>query len=143
MQNREVYDRIAVSTVSVAERSGLRPRILLVEDEQIIRDALVPILFSAGYDCREAADGRAAIDLLNSGVKINLILSNVFLPEVNGWELFLHCRQHYPHIPFVFVTALKDASLSRAAIREGAAGYLRKPFERDELIAIVRNVFGD
>ena len=100
------------------------PRILLVEDEQIIRDALVPILFRAGFDCRECADGRSAIDLLADGMRIDLVLSNLLLPEVDGWTLFLHVRQRYPRIPFVFMTAVRATNCSR-----------------DELLATVRAAF--
>ena len=116
------------------------PRILLVEDEEIIRDVLVPILFSAGYDCREAADGRAAMDLLRSGVRINLVLSNFFLPEVDGFTLLLHVKKHYPRVQFVFVTAVWDVSLRLAAAREGAADYLLKPFTCEEFLATVQRV---
>ena len=119
-----------------------RPRILLVEDEQIIRDVLVPILFSGGYDCREAADGRAAIDLLRSGIRINLVLSNILLPEVDGYTLLLHVKKHYPCIPFVFVTAVNDGSVKEAAMRNGAEDFLLKPFQREELLAVVRRVLG-
>lgn len=119
------------------ERNQL-PRILLVEDEQIIRDALVPILFAAGFDCREAADGRAAIDLLRSGTRVNLVLSNMLLPHVDGWSLFLHVRQRYPKIPFAFVTAVDDSDVRNAARREGATDYLLKPFTCEEFLATVR-----
>jgi CheY-like chemotaxis protein len=118
---------------------GPLPRILLVEDEQILRDVLVPILFSAGYDCREAADGQAAIELLRSGIRINLVLSNMLLPKVDGWSLFLHVGLHYPRIPFAFVTAVQDASIKEVAIRKGVAGYLLKPFEPHEFLATVRD----
>ena len=55
------------TSTEVRVQPGRLPLILLVEDEQILRDVLVPILFSAGYDCREAASGQSAIDLLHSG----------------------------------------------------------------------------
>ncbi len=91
-----------------------------------------------GYDCREAADGRAAIDLLSSGTRINLVLSNFFLPEVDGFTLLLHVRKHHPRIPFVFVTAVGDDSLRHAAAREGVADYLLKPFTCEEFLATVQ-----
>jgi CheY-like chemotaxis protein len=52
----------------------------------------------------------------------------MLLPEVDGWTLFLHVKQRYPNIPFVFVTAIDDSSVRQAAAREGAADYLQKPF---------------
>jgi PleD family two-component response regulator len=60
------------------------PRVLLVEDEKPIRDFVIPLLFAGGFDCREAADGRSAIDLLATGIRINLVLSNMLLPVVNS-----------------------------------------------------------
>jgi CheY-like chemotaxis protein len=114
------------------------PRILLVEDDKALRDVLLLILFSAGYDCREAADGRAAIDLLASGIRINLVLSNMLLDRVDGFTLFIHVRHNYPSIPFVFVTGVNDAQVREVAMREGAAGYLLKPFEVEEFLTTVR-----
>lgn len=69
------------------------PRVLLVEDEQAIRDIIVPWLFADGFDCREAADGRAAMDLLANGIRINLVLSNMLLPVVDGFTLLEHVKQ--------------------------------------------------
>lgn len=126
------------TSVEVRIQPSRLPRILLVEDEKPIRDILVLILFHAGFDCREAADGRAAMDLLRSGTRINLVLSNMLLPKVDGWTLFLHVRKYYPRIPFVFVTAIDDSCVREVAAREGAAGYLLKPFEREEFLTTVR-----
>lgn len=130
------------TSTEVRVQPGRLPRILLVEDEQILRDVLVPILFSAGYDCREAASGQSAIDLLHSGTRVNLILSNMLLPKVDGWTLFLYVKQNYPKVPFVFVTAIDDSGVREAAMREGAADYLLKPFTCEELLTTVRRVLG-
>ena len=115
------------------------PRILLVEDEKPLRDILVLCLLADGFDCREAADGRAAMDLLASGIRIDLVLSNMLLPKVDGITLLTHVKQRYPRIPFAFVTAIHDVQLREAAMREGADGYLLKPFTRQELTAMVRS----
>jgi CheY-like chemotaxis protein len=80
------------------------PHILLVEDEKPVRDIVVLMLLCAGFDCREAADGSAAMDLLPSGLRINLVMSNLLLPEVDGFTLLLHVKQDYPWIPFVVLT---------------------------------------
>jgi CheY-like chemotaxis protein len=119
-----------------------RPSILLVEDEKPIRDIVASILASGGFNCHKAEDGETAISLLASGARINLVLSNMFLPEVDGWTLFLHVRKHYSNIPFVFVTAIDDSSVREAATREGATDYLLKPFTREELLTMVRRALG-
>ena len=118
------------------------PRVLLVEDEQPIRDIVVPWLFRDGFDCREAADGRAAIELLAAGTRINLVLSNLLLPLVDGYTLLLHVKQHYPRIPFAYVTAINDASVREQVMRHGADGYLLKPFTEQEFLALVRRTIG-
>ena len=119
------------------------PRVLLVEDEKSVRDIIVPLLFSAGFDCREAATGQSAIDLLRSGVRINLVLSNLLLPDVDGFTLLLHVKRTYPRIPFVFVTAMNDAEVRQEVMRNGADGYLLKPFKGEHLLAIVASVLGE
>ena len=119
-----------------------RPRVLLVEDEQPIRDFIVPLLFSDGFDCREAADGRAAMDLLATGTRINLVLSNMLLPVIDGLSLLRHVKQRYPRIFFAFVSAVNDAGIREEAMRQGADGYLLKPFSGEEFLAFVRTAIG-
>ncbi len=127
---------------AAVKKSEQRQRILLVEDEKPIRDFIVPILLSAGFDCREAATGQSAIDLLKSGVRINLVLSNFLLPEVDGIRLLLYTKQNHPQIPFVFVTAIDDVAVRKEAVRGGADGFVQKPFEGKQLLAIVHRLLG-
>ena len=129
-------------TLAKARPNPDLPRVLLVEDEQPIRDIIVPWLFRDGFDCREAADGRAAIELLAAGTRINLVLSNLLLPLVDGFTLLLHVKQHYPRIPFAFVTAIHDSQVREAVMRYGADGYLQKPFTEQEFLALVRRTIG-
>jgi CheY-like chemotaxis protein len=118
------------------------PRILVVDREQEIRDIIVSWLFSNGFDCREADDGRAAIDLLATRIRINLVLSCLLMPIVDGLTLLMHVKERYPRIPFAFVTAINDSEVREEVMRGGADGYLLKPFTREELLAMVRSVLG-
>jgi CheY-like chemotaxis protein len=120
-----------------------RLRVLLVEDEQPIRDVVVRWLFEEGFDWREAADGRAAMGLLASGTKIDLVLSNMLLPVVDGFELLLQVKERYPHVPFAFVTAINVPELRDEAMLKGAAGYLLKPFSREQFLEFVRKVLSE
>ena len=115
------------------------PRVLLVEDEKPIRDIIVPWLFRDGFDLREAADGQAAIELLETATRINLVLSNMLLPLVDGFALLLHVKQYYPRIPFAFITAIHDAQLRDAAFENGADGFLLKPFSEQQFLELVRS----
>jgi CheY-like chemotaxis protein len=135
---------VKTGTGTLAKTRPIRdlPRVLLVEDEQPIRDVIVPWLFRDGFDCREAADGRAAIDLLAGGTRVDLVLSNLLLPLVDGFELLLHVKQHFPRIPFAFVTAINDSQVRDEVMLNGADGFLLKPFTEQEFLALVRRTIG-
>ena len=133
-----VQVKTETGVISRESPKGELPRVLLVEDEQPIRDIIVPWLFRDGFDIREAADGRAAIDLLATGTRINLVLSNLLLPLVDGFTLLLHVKQHYPRIPFAFVTAIHDVQVRDAAMKNGADGFLLKPFTEEQFLELVR-----
>jgi FixJ family two-component response regulator len=57
--------------------------------------------------------------------------------------LLLHVKKHYPRIPFVFVTAVNDDSVKKAAMRSGAEDFLLKPFRQEELLAVVGQALGE
>jgi len=140
----ELFNSIKTETGAVAKTRPKPdlPRVLLVEDEQPIRDIIVPCLFRNGFDCREAADGRAAMELLAAGTRIDLVLSNLLLPLVDGLTLLLHVKQQYPRVPFAFVTAINDSQVREETMRNGADGYLLKPFTEQEFLALVRRTVG-
>jgi CheY-like chemotaxis protein len=142
----ELNSGLCVTTIPIPPETTYDPtpsaddepaRLLLVEDEKPMRDIIVPMLLSAGFDCREAETGLSAIDLLESGVRIDLVLSNLCLPEVDGLTLLLYVKQDHPGIRFAFVTAIDDAEIRKEAMRIGADGFLQKPFKSDQLLAIV------
>jgi putative nucleotidyltransferase with HDIG domain len=113
-------------------------RILVVEDDETTREFIVSILASAGYDCRQGADGQEALDLIESDKPFDLVLSNLMMPRLNGRELLTRVKATHPDIPFVMQTGNRDPSLCATVIRDGACEYLVKPFDRDQLLAAVR-----
>lgn len=114
-----------------------KPRILVAEGEEPIRNIVISMLTSAGFDCQEAVSGRDATDLLGTE-RIDLVLSNLLMADVDGWSLFLHVKKHYPHIPFVFLTPVTDLSVREAAAKEGASAFLLMPCSREDLLLTVR-----
>jgi CheY-like chemotaxis protein len=115
------------------------PRVLLVEDEQPIRDVVVPWPCRDGFDCREAADGRAATELLATETRISLALSNLPLPLVDGFTLLLNVKQHNPRIPFAFVATRNDSEVREEVMRDGGDAYSLKAFteQRDTLAVLL------
>ena len=114
-------------------------RILVVDDEDTIRDVVVSILTHAGFDCHpvnSAAEALTALQHDKNGYSI--VLSDVIMSGMDGLTLLAKLRQERPELPVVMVTAVSDISVALAAIRNGAYDYLLKPFEREQLLAIVR-----
>src|SRR5207302_7646617 len=113
-------------------------RILVVDDEEPIREIVSSMLASANYQCRQAASGLEALALLNSGEEFELMLSDLMMADLDGIGLLERTKEKFPDMPVVMVTAVTDVSIALNAIRNGAYDYLLKPFEREQLLATAR-----
>jgi DNA-binding response OmpR family regulator len=114
-------------------------RILIVDDEPAITQALAALLRQAGYAVLTAQSGREALAQLNSAP--DLIVLDIMMPDLDGYAVCRAVREKPGYVPIVMLTA-KDAPGDRAAGLElGADAYLTKPFEPGELLAQVRALF--
>jgi CheY-like chemotaxis protein len=111
-------------------------RVLVVEDEPENRLFIGLMLRTEGYDVLEAEDGQCALDLLSREPPPELILLDVMMPGLNGWQVFQRLRQdpRWAQIPVVMLTALAQRSDVERAVELGVDGYLTKPFEPADLI---------
>jgi len=112
-------------------------RILVVDDEEPIREIVASMLGTAGYTCKQAASGMEALAILTSGEVFELMLSDLMMADLDGIGLLERTKEKYPDMPVVMVTAVHDISVALAAIRNGAYDYLLKPFEREQLLNTV------
>ena len=112
-------------------------RILVVDDEEAIREIVSAILAAAGYTCKHAGSGMEALALLNSGEQFELMLSDLMMADLDGIGLLERTKEKFPDMPVVMVTAVHDISVALAAVRNGAFDYLLKPFEREQLLNAV------
>jgi putative nucleotidyltransferase with HDIG domain len=112
-------------------------RILVVDDEEPIREIVASMLGTAGYACKQAASGMEALSVLTSGEEFELMLSDLMMADLDGIGLLERTKEKYPDMPVVMVTAVHDISVALAAIRNGAYDYLLKPFEREQLLNTV------
>jgi putative nucleotidyltransferase with HDIG domain len=112
-------------------------RILVVDDEEPIREIVASMLGTAGYVCKEAGSGMEALAILTSGEEFELMLSDLMMADLDGIGLLERTKERYPDMPVVMVTAVHDISVALAAIRNGAYDYLLKPFEREQLLNTV------
>src|ERR1700733_5022038 len=112
-------------------------RILVVDDEEAIREIVCAILAAAGYSWKQASSGMEALALLNSGERFELMLSDLMMADLDGIGLLERTKEKFPEMPVVMVTAVPDISVALAAIRNGAYDYVLKPFEREQLLNAV------
>jgi DNA-binding NtrC family response regulator len=123
---------VAMSKTQTAER------ILVVNDEKAIRKLISSMLTTAGYKCMTAADGVEALALLDSGEEFELLLSDLMMPNLDGIGLLERTYERFPDMPLVIEGTVGDVPLLLAAVRSGAYDYLQSPFEREQLLTLVR-----
>lgn len=111
--------------------------ILVVDDEDSIREVVSTLLSAQGYTCTLAPNGARGYEMLQNN-SYDLILSDIVMPEMDGLKLLERVKSHNQDVPMVMVTALHDISTAIQAIRAGAYDFLLKPFEKDQLYHTVR-----
>lgn len=116
----------------------MRTKILLVEDEQQIRETICELLLLNNFDIVSEEDGCKAMQILDRW-KPDIIISDIMMPNCNGYELLKNIRNNpkFNQIPFVFLTAKKPETDLTEANKLGVDAYITKPFKVDELIAII------
>jgi len=126
-----------VSIITSARDHLAGAHILVVDDEEAIRDVVCTLLEAQGYSCVPAGNGKIALNHLQSN-SLELVLSDMVMPEMDGLKLLEWVRGHDKDLPVIMVTAMHDLSTALEAIRRGAYDYILKPFEKDQLFLSVR-----
>lgn len=116
-------------------------KILVVDDEQVIRDLLRDILTDEGYTVETVPNGRAALDTLSASDEFVLLFTDIMMPEMDGIELIREARQTDPDIIPIVMTGFATLETARAAVKEGAYDYVLKPFSLSEVKLAVSNAF--
>ncbi len=113
-------------------------KILIVEDQKVLRDEVKYWFAFEGYATFAAADGKEGVELAKKHLP-DLILCDIMMPEMDGNEVLSELRQNPSTslIPFVFMTAMSDRAQIRSGMEKGADDYITKPFTRNELLKAV------
>ncbi len=115
----------------------LKAVILVVEDEELLRVILCRELMNAGYVAVEARDGRDALRVLRGERPIDLVLTDMIMPVMDGAELALEIKRRWPERRVLAMSAYTPTELFRFGIPHIDGPFLRKPFTAEELIAAV------
>jgi two-component system chemotaxis response regulator CheY len=118
-------------------------KVLIIDDESDVRDALKLQLSANNYQIIEAENGQEGMDLLKSGdnlSNVGVILCDIRMPKVNGIECIEYIRQEAPGIPIVVVTGFPDAQMAVSLMNDGVKGYLVKPVEKEKLVSTVEKL---
>ena len=114
----------------------MKPRIIVVDDEERMAGVVAMALRRAGYECETCASGEAALAALDAR-GADVVVSDWKMPEMDGIELLRRMHARRASLPVILLTAFASVPSAVAAMREGAFDYLTKPFDNEELRTIV------
>ena len=120
--------------------SAVRETVLLVEDESALRAAARRMLEGAGYRVLEARHGEDALDVLAQEGAVDILVTDVVMPQMGGRDLATQVRMQFPGTPVLFMTGYTDDELLRRGAMERDARVLRKPFYSTELLSVVADL---
>lgn len=114
--------------------------ILVIDDDVVVRTTLKYILEEEGFEVLLASDGCEGLELLERGQQVDLVITDMVMPQVTGLEVLMHARNRYPHLPIMAMSSggfsAKQDLLPLARFL-GAASTFTKPVDRRELLAAV------
>jgi two-component system, OmpR family, phosphate regulon sensor histidine kinase PhoR len=111
-------------------------RILIVDDEKVIREGVERALANRGFEIAKAEDGNEGIDLLQKS-KFDIVLTDLMMPGLDGFALLDWVRENQPHIQVIVITGFATVSKAVTAIKQGAFDFVGKPFTPDYIRVVV------
>ena len=120
--------------------AGEGETVLLVEDDSSVRLLIAEVLRDLGYACIEASDGHAALAILNSGARLDLMISDVGLPGLNGRQLAEMARRNRPDLKVLFVTGYAEQATGQATFLDAGMAMVTKPVVLDDLALKIRQM---
>jgi DNA-binding NtrC family response regulator len=121
--------------VTAGSPGAVRPVILVVDDDDGLRESFHVILDS-DYEVVDVAEGLGALDVMRA-CQVDLVLLDIRLPEIDGIEVLERIKSIDEQVPVIMVTAVKTVRTAVAAMKLGAVDYITKPFDEDELLAMI------
>jgi len=119
---------------------GGRPRILVVDDEEVIRELLSEILMDEGYEVDTAKEGNEAMEKIKR-LPFELVITDIRMPGLNGMEILRETKKKNPSIEVIIITGYGTPEIEAEAIAQGASGYINKPININQIRNMVAEVF--
>lgn len=116
-----------------------RGRVLIVDDEVSLLNLLFRMIEGFGYQCLKCTDGLAAVRILEKE-RVDVVLTDMVMPEMGGMELIVHCRENYPETDVIVMTGYGRRYSYTDVIKEGGVDFIEKPIDMDELQAKLQRV---
>ncbi len=118
-----------------------RETVLLVDDNDVVRGFIRHVLVSSGYSVQEARDGCEALQIDESYQEpIHLLLTDLVMPNLGGWELAERLLPHRPKMKVLYISGFTDDAVTRRGMQTGEVAFLQKPFSPTALADKVRAV---
>src|SRR6202521_4520851 len=112
-------------------------RILIVDDEEVLRDVLDVVLRREGFEVAMASSGEEALSVLDQDENIDLVILDIMLPGISGIDTLRAVRISNPSLPVIVITAFSSIDGAIEAMKHGAFHYIPKPFKNEEVILTV------
>jgi two-component system, chemotaxis family, sensor histidine kinase and response regulator PixL len=137
----QAYTAISTSSLLTSETKS-NARILVVEDSITTRQALVFALQKVGYQVFQAKDGQEGLEQLQHQVGVGLVICDIEMPRMNGFEFLRHCQQipNLAGIPIITLTSRNDEKYRLLASQLGATAYMTKPYMEHKLLVMVADL---
>jgi EAL domain-containing protein (putative c-di-GMP-specific phosphodiesterase class I) len=116
--------------------AALRPRVLVVDDDEVLARSYARTLSAAGYEVEIRLDGEAAIEAVRLGASLDVVLSDIDMPRLGGLALLERVRSHDLDIPVILITGSPSLETAVAAVQHGALRYLTKPVDANQLRSV-------
>jgi excisionase family DNA binding protein len=139
---RQARPTSATPTRTAVPAAGARPRILVVDDEAVIRDLLSKTLALAEYDVDLAPDGRHALERLRI-IPYDLVITDLKMPGIDGLTVIREARRLKADIPVIIITGFSSEASAIEAVNLGVSGYLTKPFRVPRVLAAAAKALGE
>ena len=121
---------------------GVGRRVLVVDDEESIRELLTKTLALAEYEAQAVSDGKAGLELLRRE-PWDLLIADLRMPEMDGLSLIREARRLHPRLPVIIITGYSSESSAIQAVNLGVVGYLVKPFRIPHVLSAVAKALGE